>query len=452
MTALEWRAVSSLASIYALRMMGLFMILPVFALYAQGLDHVTPTLVGMAIGAYGLTQAVLSIPYGMLSDRFGRKRIISIGLVIFAVGSVVAALSDSIYGVIFGRAVQGAGAIAAVVMALTSDLTREEHRLRAMAVIGMSIGVSFALSMVLGPVLNHWIGVRGIFWLTAVLAILGIIVMYTWVPEVVDSRFHRDTQAMPALFKTVLQDGQLLRLDAGIMFLHIILTATFVVIPLALRDHGGLPAAHHWYVYLPVMLAGFVLMAPFIILAEGKRRMKQVFVGAIIILALSELALALSYRHLMGAAIFLSTMFAAFNLLEACLPSLVAKTVSADRKGTAMGVYSSAQFLGAFIGGVAGGWLHGKYGIGGVFSFCAGVGLLWFLIAYTMRSPRYLSSYLVKVGPVDEQQAQALVVQLTGVRGVAEALVIPEDGIAYLKVDLHALDKEALLRFSVEHE
>jgi MFS family permease len=449
MTSIERRAVSSLASIYALRMLGLFMILPVFALYAEDLSGVTPMLVGVAIGAYGLTQALLQIPFGMLSDRFGRKPIITIGLLIFALGSVVAAVSDSIYGVILGRAIQGSGAIAAAVMALTSDLTREEHRLKAMAKIGMSIGLSFAVALVLGPLLDRWIGVQGIFWLTAVLALGGILVLYFGVPRVVHSRFHRDTEPVPALFKSVLADTQLLRLDFGILVLHMILTASFVVLPLALRDYAGLSADHHWYVYLPVLLLAVAIMVPFIIIAEAKRRMKQVFVGGILTIALAQMTLAFVHTSLIGIVIALVIMFAAFNVLEASLPSLVSKAVSADRKGTAMGVYSSSQFFGAFLGGVVGGWLHGVVGLDGVFIFCSISALLWFMVAATMHSPRYLSSYLVRVGEVTEQQAHDIALQMTSVKGVAEALVMPEDGVAYLKVELHALDKEALSKFSV---
>ena len=332
MTPIEKRAVSSLASIYALRMLGLFMILPVFALYAEQLEGVTPFMVGLAIGIYGLTQAILQIPFGMLSDRLGRKPMIILGLIIFAVGSVIAAMSDSIYGVILGRAIQGAGAIAAVIMALTSDLTREEHRLRAMAVIGMSIGMSFAVSLVLGPVLNQWIGVDGIFWLTGVMAILAMVVLLAIVPTPAKSRFHRDTEPVPALFKSVLKDKQLLRLDFGILVLHTMLTATFVVTPLALRDFAGLPSADHWYVYFPVLVLALGLMVPFIIIAEKKRKMKQVFVGAIAALIVAQLLLVFAHQSLYGIVAALLIFFIAFNTLEASLPSLVAKTVKPDRK------------------------------------------------------------------------------------------------------------------------
>lgn len=448
----ERRAVFSLASIYALRMMGLFMIFPVFVLYGETLEGNTPFLIGLAMGVYGLTQAALQIPFGMASDRFGRKPIITIGLIIFAIGSVVAAMSDTMTGVILGRALQGAGAIAAAVMALTADLTREENRLGAMATIGISIGVAFAISLVLGPVLNQWIGVDGIFWLTGVMAVGAIGVLHFVVPTPVRSSFHRDAQTVPAQLKNVLANTQLLRLDFGIFALHMMLTATFVALPLALRDHAGLDVANHWYVYLPVMLLSFVLMVPFVVIAEKKRRMKAVFGAAVLLLAVAEVAFMLGFESMTGIIFGLFVFFTAFNVLEATLPSLIAKVASPDNKGSAMGVYSSSQFLGAFFGGTLGGWLYGQSGLEAVFGMCAALAVVWFFVAATMQSPRYLSSHLVRVGPITKEQARHLVGKLTKVTGVAEAVVIAEDEIAYLKVDLHALDREALKAYSVEHD
>ncbi len=448
----ERRAVFSLASIYALRMMGLFMILPVFSLYAQTLEGYTPTLIGLAIGIYGLTQAALQIPFGMASDHFGRKPVIIFGLIIFAIGSVVAASADTMNGVILGRALQGAGAIAAAVMALVADLTREEKRLGAMAVIGMSIGAAFAVSLVAGPLFNNWIGVDGIFWLTAGLALLAIAVLHFVVPTPVHSRLHRDTQTVPAQLKNVIRNGELLRLDFGIFCLHMMLTATFVVMPLVLRDHVGLASVHHWYVYLPVMLLAMALMVPFVIVAEKKRRIKTVFSLAVLTLALAELSFMEFDNSLAGMVFGLMLFFIAFNVLEATLPSLVAKVVSPDNKGTAMGMYSSSQFLGAFFGGTLGGWLYGAQGLEAVFLMCSVIAVVWFFIAATMQNPRYLSSHLVRVGPISKEQAQHLVGEFTKVTGVAEAVVIAEDGVAYLKVDLHALDREALKAFAVSEE
>jgi MFS family permease len=448
MTPFERRAALSLASIYALRMLGLFMILPVFALYADHLEGVTPLLVGLAIGVYGLTQALLQIPFGMVSDHVGRKPVIAVGLLIFAIGSVVAALADTIHGVIIGRALQGAGAIAAAVMALVADLTREEHRSKAMAVIGMTIGFSFLLAMVAGPLLNQWIGVPGIFWLTAVLAVGGIGVLYLLVPTPQRSTVHRDAEPIPAQFGRVLREPELLRLDLGIFVLHMVLTATFVVVPLALRD-AGFAAAEHWQLYLPVMVLAMGLAVPFIIIAEAKRQMKRVFVGAVMALLAAQLLLAWSHEGVMMIGVVMLLFFSAFNLLEATLPSLVSKVAHAENKGTAMGVYASSQFMGAFVGGVSGGWAFGVWGSSGVFLVNAALLALWLMMAATMRPPRYLVSELLRVGPHNAASAVALEQELLRLAGVVEASVCTEEGVAYLKLDKARVDMEALRQFSV---
>jgi len=445
----EVRSASSLAGIYALRMLGLFMILPVFALYAEELHGATPALAGLAIGIYGMTQALLQIPFGLVSDRIGRKPVIIFGLLVFAAGSMVAANADSIAWVIAGRALQGAGAIAAAIMALTADLIREEHRVKAMAAIGMSIGASFAVAMVLGPLLNGWIGVPGIFWLTAVLAVGGIGVVVLVIPTPAVSRVHRDAETVPAQIQSVLRDPQLLRLDMGIFSLHLILTASFVVLPLALRDLAGLPADRHWELYLPVLLLSLPMAIPFILQAEKYRRMKQVFVGAIAVIAIAQGLLFEFHASVLSIGLLLVLFYAAFNLLEAVLPSLIAKVAPADRKGTAMGMYSSSQFLGAFVGGTLGGWLHGRYGLSAVFLFCCAVALTWLAVAVTMKEPRYLGTRVLRIGPQDPGTASQLANRITAVRGVTEAVVIPEDQVAYLKIDQQALDEVALAAFVV---
>ncbi|RMD69816.1 MAG: MFS transporter [Gammaproteobacteria bacterium] len=445
----ERRAAYSLASIYALRMLGLFMIFPVFSLYARHLAGATPVLIGLALGIYGLTQAILQIPFGWASDRLGRKPVIIAGLLLFAGGSVVAALAHTIYGVIIGRALQGSGAIAAAVMALAADLTREEQRTKVMAMIGVSIGMAFALALILGPVLDRFIGVPGIFWLTAFLALMGIAVLRLWVPNPVRSTFHRDAEAVPGQFASVLKDTQLLRLDVGILVLHLVLTASFVVVPIALSDAAGLPASRHWILYLAVLGLSVVAMVPFIILAEKRRLIKQTLAGAVILLALSEFGLALDYASVAGIALMLFLYFTAFNVLEASLPSLISRLAPPDRKGTALGVYSSSQFMGAFLGGTVGGWLYGHYGIAAVFMTCAVLAGLWWLLVLTMKPPAYLKSYVLKVENVDEAKARELAQRLRKVPGVAEAVVIVEEGLAYLKVDPQALDEQALKQLGV---
>lgn len=444
MTGAEIRAAVSLAAIYWFRMLGLFMILPVFSVYARSLPDATPVLTGLAISAYGLTQALFQIPFGLWSDRFGRRPLIVIGLLLFAAGSVWAALADSIHGIIAGRALQGAGAVAGVVMALAADLTREEHRTKAMALIGVSIGISFAVSMVAGPVLSGWVGVRGIFWIVAGLALLGIVVLFTAVPSPGVARFHRDTEAQPARFLSVLTDPELLRLDLGIFSLHAILTATFVVLPLVLRDQLQMETTAHWKIYLPVFVLSMLSMVPFVLVAEKRRKMKPVFLLFIALVSGSDLGLVLLDTDALAIGALLYVFFTGFNLLEAVLPSLVSKVAPGDLKGTAMGIYSTSQFLGAFAGGAGAGWIHGRYGIPAVFLFCTGIAVIWFLAAVWMKPPRHLSSLLLRIGRISPETATEISRRLGDVPGIAEAVVVPEDGVAYLKIERERLDRARL--------
>lgn len=443
MTAAERRATLGLAGVYGFRMLGLFLILPVFALFAEGLPGATPFLTGLAVGIYGLTQAVLQIPFGLLSDRIGRKPVIFAGLLLFALGSVIAALADDIGQVILGRAIQGSGAIAAAVMALAADLTREEHRTKAMATIGMTIGASFMLAMLAGPLLDGWIGVHGIFWLTGLLALLGIALVGLVVPTPVASRVHRDAEPVPAMFRRVLGNRELLRLDWGIFSLHLVLTAVFLAVPLVLRDLGLAPQRHSM-LYLPVMIGSIAAMVPFVILAERHGQMKPVFLGAVGLLAAALLGLAAGSHHFWLFVAALAAFFTAFNLLEATLPSLVSKIAPADAKGTAMGVYSTSQFGGAFCGGLIGGWAHHQFGLQGVFLAAGVVALAWLMLAWGMRRPGRFASRLVDLGPLSAADAAGLAGRLHAVPGVVEAVVVAEEGVAYLKIDRDRFDAAAL--------
>jgi len=369
------------------------MILPVLSLYTGDMVGATPLLIGLAIGIYGLTQAMLQIPFGMFSDRIGRKPVIAMGLLLFVIGSVIAALSDNnIYILILGRALQGAGAIAASIMALAADLTRESQRTKTMAIIGITIGMAFTIAFIGGPVLNIWLGLSGLFWVGAAFGLLAIVVLFTWVPQVSDvdhDEPHPEDKKESRNFIDVLKNADLLRLDASILVLHLIMTATFVVLPLALRDHANLTSEHHWKVYLPVMLLSIVFMMPFIRMAEsqktGRNMGKQIFMGSVILLALSEFGLWQGYTSTIWLAAMMLAFFTAFNYLEAALPSLVSRTAPSDCRGAALGVYSTSQFLGAFIGGTIGGWLYGKSGVGSVFLVNAILILIWLVITIPMK-------------------------------------------------------------------
>ena len=445
---LERRSITVLAGIYGLRIMGLFLILPVFALYAADLDGQTPFLIGLALGAYGLTQALLQIPYGMLSDRFGRKPIIVAGLLVFALGSFIAADADSILGVIVGRAVQGAGAIASAVIAMTADLTREEQRTKAMAAIGMTIGATFTLSLIVGPLLNGAIGVPGIFSLTGVLAFCAIGVLLLLVPTPARAK-RQGRGSLPEQFARILKDRQLLRLDLGIFFLHLVLTAMFVVLPQAIVTHAGMPVDEHWKLYLPVMAAAFAAMVPFIVLSHKPHGTRPVLTGAVAVLVVAQALFFFGHQSLWGLVLGLWLFFTAFNLLEAMLPSLVSRLAPTTNKGAAIGVYSSAQFLGAFAGGALGGLLHGAFGIPAVFVLAAVVLTVWGIIAATMPEPKWLETRELRVGRQPPAQAHQLAQKLETIPGVREAVVIADEGIAYLKVDAEALDERALNKFSV---
>ena len=418
----------------------MFMIYPVFADYAHRLSGATPYKIGLALGIYGLSQGLLQIPFGLLSDKVGRKRIIVLGLIIFGVGSAVAAVSKSIDGVILGRVLQGAGAVGSVILALVADLTAEESRTQAMAMVGITIGLSFMVALVAGPILAGLVGVSGIFWIMAGLALLGIAITEFIVPRPLILHVHRDAETVPAMLGSILKDTELLRLDFGILALHAMLTASFLVVPSLLHASLNVNSHNQWMIYLPVLLLSVAVMVPAIIAAEKYRRMKAVFVAAVAALAASQFMLVAGKDNVYVLLAAITLFFAGFNVMEASLPSLVTKTAPPAAKGTATGIYSSLQFFGIFIGGVVGGWVNQTVGSGGVFAMSGGIALLWLLIAATMRQPSYLTTRLMRIEGSRAFDAVELAAKLRRVPGVAEAVVIAEERIAYLKIDSRGFD------------
>jgi MFS family permease len=436
MSSAEQRATISLAAIYGLRMLGMFLILPIFAIYAQtlegGHDH---TMVGLALGAYGLTQVLLQLPFGIASDKYGRKKVIYVGMLIFVIGSVVAAMGTDIITVIIGRAIQGAGAVSAVVMALVADSTREEHRTKAMATIGGTIGVTFALSLVGGPLLNQSIGVPGIFWMTAILSVFAIGVVKFLVPDPVNSHFHSDTEAAPDKIKEVLGNSQLLRLNFGVFSLHAAQMAMFVVVPFALKETSGMNENQHWLVYLPVLSISFVMMLPAIIYGEKYAKLKPVFIGAVATMLFAQLLFAANIHYFWGVVTALFFYFLAFNLLEATLPSLISKMAPAASKGTAIGVHNTAQSLGIFIGAVVGGFLSGHYGFASVFMFCSVLIGIWLISAFGMKTPPSVKTKMYHVDALGEKQAAKLKQSVESMVGVEEVAVLAQESTLIVKIN-----------------
>lgn len=382
MNALEWRAVAALGLVYALRMVGMFMVLPVFALWARELPGgATPAQVGLALGIYGLTQALLQIPFGMASDRFGRKPVILVGLAIFALGSVVAGLAESIEAVTLGRLLQGAGAVSSAVAALLADVTREQVRTTAMALLGAGMGVAFVLALVMGPVVSLWIGVEGIFVLTAVLVVLAMPVVGLGVPT------PERPVARAGGFRAALNDPALRRLNAGIFLLHATMIGLFVVAPVAMLETLSLGAEQQWRVYVPVLLLSILPVLPAIRWAEQTGRTGPVFRGAVATLAVAMLIGAIGHGHGPWLIAAMVLAFAPFNYLEGALPSMISRRAPAASRGAALGVYATSQFLGAFAGGTLVGLAQMHFGITGAFAACAAMPIIWLLIPADDRRP-----------------------------------------------------------------
>ena len=439
MNALERRSTFALSSIFALRMLGLFMIIPVFSVAGQTYEYATPALLGLAVGIYGLTQAILQIPFSLIADRYSRKPLVVFGLLLFALGGAIAAMSDTIYGVIIGRAIAGGGAVSAVVMALLADVTREENRMKAMATMGMSIGVSFAVAFSLGPWLTGLVGISGLFWVTTIMGLAAISMLFL-VPKV--TRHHRNyQQGYLAQLKQVLKMGDLNRLHVSVFSLHLLLTAMFIYVPSQLIDFAKIPLNSHGWVYLPLLVISLFFAFPSIVLAEKYRKMRGIFLTAIggIILGLGILIFGFESKYILLTG--LGLFFIAFNVMEALLPSWLSKAAPIQSKATAMGVNASSQFLGAFFGGVTGGQLLLLNNTALGWSILTGLAIVWLLISFGLAQPRYLSSMVLRLP--EHKQTDEWTSQLLAIRGIEEVVVMSDQQVAYVKVDKQQIDESA---------
>lgn len=434
LNSIEKKAAFSLATVFGLRMLGLFMILPVFAVYGKELVGYSPIWLGLAIGAYGLTQAMLQIPMGILSDKYGRKPIILMGLVVFCIGSCVAAMSETIYGVVFGRALQGMGAIASAVLALAADLSREEQRPKVMATIGMFIGLSFTVALVIGPILTEQFGLSGLFWVTAILTIGAMLMIQFLVPNSINKAPKGDNVAVISQLGGLAKNGQLARLNYGVFILHMALTACFIILPTRLVQ-GGLAVEHHWHIYLPALLGSFFLMVPFMIFAIKRQKEKQMFAASVLLMTTALFMLWYLPNSMTSLITLVVAFFVAFNYLEATMPSMLSKLAPAGVKGSAMGIYSSSQFLGAFTGGALGGVISLHFGESAIFIVMALLTFTWFVVSLGMKPLKKSKSFSFSTSIASEEKADEISELIINMPGVLEATVVHSDSVAYLKVD-----------------
>jgi multidrug resistance protein len=433
-TSTEKKAMIGLSSIMSLRMLGLFMVLPVFSLYANQLQGATPTLIGLSLGIYGLTQAFFQIPFGTLSDRFGRKPLILIGLLFFAIGSIIAAMTHSIYVMIIGRALQGMGAIGSTTLAMLADLTREEQRTKSMAIAGMSIGLAFSLAILLGPILIAWMPVNFLFFLAVLLSILAIFILYFYVPTPTRLVVHNKNQTNLTSFCQLIAHPEIAKLNFGIFILHLVFTASFVIIPMSLAQHTSFTTTYQWLVYAPTLLAAFIATLIMIGVAEKYHQLKLFFIINIIFLMLGEYFLWLHIANPLLIFLGLFLFFTGFSTLEAFLPSLISRTAPMAKKGSALGLYSSAQFLGIFMGGILGGWLYGNYHFPGVYIFCFSLSLFWLILTFFMQPPAYCITEVWRLTKSSVNWGE-LAEKLRVLPGMLEVIFVVEDGIAYLKME-----------------
>jgi len=452
LNSIEKKVAFSLASVFGVRMLGLFMILPVFAIYGEQLAGYSPIWLGLAIGAYGLTQALLQIPMGILSDKYGRKPVILSGLVVFLIGSIIAAMSTTIYGVVLGRTIQGMGAIASAILALAADLTREEQRPKVMATIGMFIGLSFTFAMILGPIVTDAFGLSGLFWFTGFLTILAMLMIQFMVPYSINKAPRGDSIALPQQIAKLFRHPQLSRLNSGVFILHMALTACFVTLPKQFVA-SGLALESHWQIYLPTLLGSFFLMVPFMIFAMKKQQEKPMFSAAVALLSMALFLLWLLPTGFWSLVFSVVLFFTAFNYLEATMPSILSRIAPAGVKGSVMGIYSSSQFLGAFVGGIVGGFVASRFGENTIFLVMAIASLIWLVLSFGMKKLTKSKNFSFVTNIHCEDRADEMAELLVNMPGVIEATLVNEDAgsnsaeittIAYLKVDDKVVDLLAI--------
>lgn len=437
------KTVIAIASIFGLRMLGLFMVIPVISYYAFHLPDASAMLAGFALGVYGLTQAFLQLPFGLLSDKIGRKPVIYLGLSCFAIGSLLAAFSTNIYILILGRALQGAGAIGSTLIATMADFTSEQHRTKAMATVGMTIGASFMLGFIIGPVLSYYIGVSGLFCLSAVFAMVGIAVCKFLVPCTKQLQIHADSEALLSLIPKVLRNPELLRLDLGILCQHAIISAMFTVMPFIFKNILTISRKEQWMIYMPIMIGSFLLSIPLIIYAEKKNKLKHVFLSMIGLTIISQACLWGEHEHKTGLIIGMMLYFIPFNVLEATLPSMVSKTAPVIAKGTAMGVYSTSQFFGIFLGATIAGFLFGHHYMAMVFGFTTMLAVIWLLAASGMKAPPKSRSYQIDYTN-DSLDVTVLQNKLREYTGILDTAILPEESAVYIKVDKNKFNEDDL--------
>ena len=432
MNSVEKRAISGVGGIFALRMIGLFMIVPVFSVYGDSYGHATPFLIGLAVGIYGLGQAIFQIPMSLAADKFPRKPIILLGLILFAAGGILAATATDIYQVIIGRALAGSGAVSAVLMALLADVTREEMRTKAMAAMGLTIATSIMLAFAFGPLLVGALGISGLFWLTAGFAVLAMILLWAVPTPMRVLKHNLANKSIGEQLSDVLKIADLNRLHISIFALHLTMTAIFVILPHQLSDVMDLSVRQQGMVYLPLLFVGFAVAIPFIIIAEKKRKMRQVFLGALALMTVALTLLALGSQLSIGILFGLLLYFMGFNLLEATIPSWISKRAPVANKATAMGLNSSSQFFGAFVGGAMGGLLLTQPDMlaWGILAVIMGIALV---LIIPIAQPPYLSSTTVTIPKnIDIQEWTR---QVLAVDGVDELMVMAKEQVAYLKLD-----------------